>query len=162
MLAFNSYTSSSLPYLKSEFEGLFIFTLRWRVHVLERGMIHRGWHGGADRILCSVREIALRLWRRSKQWRGYEPGTLCSVTGRPWKSAENDRNNTPPPRTLGWPWPLMHRQNPQTHSLQVQTFRMCYFLKGGWSNKYAILPQGLETINKQVQGFNPEPFVRVS
>lgn len=47
-LTFNSHTSSSLPYWKSEFEGLFIFTPRWGVHVRERDMIHRWGHGTAD------------------------------------------------------------------------------------------------------------------
>lgn len=161
-LAFNSHTSSSLPYWKSEFEGLFIFTPRWRVHVQERSMIHRWRHGAADmnRILIwCVCEIALRLWSRSKQWRGYEPGTLCIVTGPLRKSTETGTIPHPhPPTSLT----LAFNAPSKSTNTFPRGFKMCCFLKGGWSNRYALLPQGLETINKQVQGFNPKPFIRVS
>lgn len=72
------------------------------------------------------------------------------------KARRLEQYPTPPPH---WPWPLMHCQNTNTFP---RGFKMCYFLKGGWSNRYALLPQGLETINKQVQGFNPKPFIRVN
>lgn len=95
---------SSLPYWKSEFEELFIFTPRRRVHVRERGMIHRGWHGAADinRILmrCAwdrsevVREI--KAEKRVRTWAALHCYRTCVEKHR-------DRNNTTPP-TPQRPW----------------------------------------------------------
>lgn len=137
-LTFNSHTSSSLPYWKSEFEGLFIFTPRWGVHVRERDMIHRWGHGTADinmiLIWCAWdRAEVMKEIKAMKRVRTWDSVHYYRTT------AEKHGAGTIPP---DWTWPLMHRQNPQRHSLEVQTFKMCYFLKGGWSNKYAILPQG--------------------
>lgn len=86
-LAFNSHTCSSLPYWKSEFEGLFIFTPQRCVHVQERGMIHRWQHGATDinRILmwcawdCTevVKEIkAVKRVQTGPPWKSTETGTI--------------------------------------------------------------------------------------